>query len=105
MSEHSLALITVGDKEEATSIARHLVEGRLAAGVQILQIDSVYTWQDRIVEDHEFLLIAKTRTEMFDRIKSAVESLHSYEVPPVVLVGIDQANAPYLEWIDQSVGG
>jgi len=104
MPDHALILITVGDKEEANSIARRLVEERLVAGVQIIPIDSVYSWQNEIVEDGEFLLIAKTRKDRFSAVQSAVEDLHSYEVPPIVRIDIEQANQPYLDWIDGVLG-
>jgi uncharacterized protein involved in tolerance to divalent cations len=29
--------------------------------------------------------------------------LHSYEVPPVLMIDIDAAGRPYLDWIDASV--
>jgi periplasmic divalent cation tolerance protein len=56
-----------------------------------------------VVEDQEWLLIAKTRRDRFDQIKAVVEELHSYEVPPVLMIDIDAAGRPYLDWIDASV--
>lgn len=104
MADHALILITVGDKDEAGSIARRLVEERLAAGVQIVPIESIYTWQDEIIEDEEVLLIVKTRSDRFERVEQAVREMHSYEVPPIVMIDIAEAHHPYLAWIDQTVG-
>jgi len=53
MDRHALVMITVGDREEARDIARRLVEAGLAAGAQILPIDSIYRWQGDLVEDGE----------------------------------------------------
>jgi periplasmic divalent cation tolerance protein len=100
---HALTLITCGTTSEAQSIARHLVESRLAAGVQIIPIGSVYAWDDEVVEDHEWLLIAKTRRDRFEQIMATVNEMHSYLVPPVLMFDIDSASAPYLEWIDANV--
>ncbi len=102
--EHGLVFITCADRSQARVIAKRLVQDRLAAGVQILPIESVYTWQGEVVEDDEVLLIAKTRRRLFDGIVTLVTELHSYEVPPIVQLAIDRANQPYLDWIDQSVG-
>jgi periplasmic divalent cation tolerance protein len=100
MSESgALVLITCGSEDEARSIARHLVEQRLAAGVQIIPISSIYTWESDIVEDQEHLLICKTRTDRYDAIESGVTMLHSYEVPPILMLEIDRASGPYLDWI------
>ena len=102
MGEHALVLITCGDEPEARGIARHLVESHLAAGVQFIPIDSIYTWDDVVVDDQEWLLIAKTRSERFDSINHVVSEMHSYEVPPVLMVEMAQASRPYRDWIDKS---
>ncbi len=98
-------MITVGDRQEAGEIARHLVEAGLGAGAQILPIDSIYRWQGDIVEDQEWLILVKTRSDRFDAIETAVRDLHSYEVPPVLMIEMDEASEPYLVWIDESVTG
>jgi periplasmic divalent cation tolerance protein len=95
----ALVLITCGSEDEARSIARHLVEQRLAAGVQIIPISSIYTWGGDIVDDHEHLLICKTRIDCYDVIDSEVTERHSYEVPPILMLEIDRASGPYLDWI------
>jgi periplasmic divalent cation tolerance protein len=103
--EHGLVLITCADRSQARVIAKRLVQDRLAAGVQILPIESVYTWQGEVVEDDEVLLIVKTRSDRFDEIRATVESIHSYQVPPIVMMVIDRANQPYLDWIDEALSG
>lgn len=100
MSESgTLVLVTCGSEDEARSIARHLVEQRLAAGVQIIPISSIYNWDDEIVDDREHLLICKTRTDRYDAIETAVNERHSYEVPPILMLETDRASRAYLEWI------
>ena len=103
MDRHALVMITVGDREEARDIARRLVETGLAAGAQILPIDSIYRWQGDIVEDSEWLMLVKTRRDRFQAIESIVNEMHSYEVPPVLMIEMDDASHPYLAWIDGNV--
>jgi periplasmic divalent cation tolerance protein len=103
MDGHGLVLITCGDPGEAREVGRRLVESRLAAGVQILPIESVYRWDGEVVEDQEWLLIVKTRTDRFDSIRVAVDGMHSYQVPPVLMIVIGDASRPYLDWIDENV--
>jgi len=103
MDEHALVLITCGDPAEAKGIARHLVESGLAAGTQIIPIESIYRWEGDVVEDQEWLMLVKTRHDRFEAIESVVNEMHSYEVPPVLMIEIDQAGHPYLAWIDESV--
>jgi periplasmic divalent cation tolerance protein len=103
MTGHVLVLITCGSAEEARSIAMALVEKRLAAGAQLIPIESIYRWRRELVEDTEVLVIAKTRRDRFVEIESLVGEKHSYEVPPIVMLEMDAASAPYLTWIDDSV--
>jgi periplasmic divalent cation tolerance protein len=100
----ALVLVTCGSEAEARSVARQLVEDRLAAGVQIVPISSIYTWKEQVVEDQEHLLICKTRTALYEDIESTVTQLHSYEVPPILMLEIDRASDPYSEWIRASTG-
>jgi periplasmic divalent cation tolerance protein len=102
MDGHALVLITCGDLGEARVVARRLVVERLAAGTQMLPIDSIYRWQGEVVEDTEVLVLAKTKRDRFDEIEALVDGLHSYEVPPIVMLEMDVASSPYLAWIDEN---
>jgi periplasmic divalent cation tolerance protein len=103
MDGHALVLITCGDSGEARVVASRLVEERLAAGAQLIPIESIYRWKEDVVEDTEVLVIAKTRRDRFVEIEALVGELHSYEVPPIVMLEMDAASAAYLGWIDGSV--
>ncbi|MGH8948758.1 MAG: divalent-cation tolerance protein CutA, partial [Acidimicrobiia bacterium] len=65
MDGYALVLITCGDPAEARGIAKQLVESGLAAGAQILPIESIYRWQGDVVEDQEWLILVKTRSNRF----------------------------------------
>jgi periplasmic divalent cation tolerance protein len=103
MAGHALVLITCGSAEEARAIARRLVEERLAAGAQTFPIESIYRWQGEVVEDSEVVVLAKTRRDRFDEVAALVGEMHSYEVPPIVMLDIGAATQPYLAWIDENV--
>lgn len=99
--DHALVLVTVGDADEARSIALLLVEQRLAAGVQIVPIESIYRWKGETVEDSELLLVAKTRLDRWTLIQEAVSRHHSYEVAPILMIPVAEGSGPYLDWIDE----
>src|SRR5262245_25824168 len=62
----ALVLTTAGTDEEAQRIARALVEDRLAACVNVApRITSVYRWKGAVLTETEFLLLIKTRRELF----------------------------------------
>ena len=58
MTDKRIVLTTAGSEEEARRIARHLVESRAAACVNIIpQITSIYRWKENIEEAAEWLLV------------------------------------------------
>lgn len=98
--EPVVALMTAGSREEAVRLAEMLVGSRLAACVQILpEMESVYWWQDSIQFDAEYLLLAKTTRDNFERLEQEVRALHSYETPEIIALPINASSAPYLEWL------
>lgn len=99
-----IALTTAGSIEEASRIARHLVELRLAACVNLVpNLTSVYRWQGTIEEAGEVLLVIKTRAEKLHALEAAVLELHSYELPEFVTLNIESGSQPYLAWLLESV--
>ena len=49
------------------------------------------------------MLIVKTTRGTFERVRDAINELHSYDVPECIGVAIDEGSADYLSWIGQSV--
>ena len=104
MTDNKLVLTTAGSKEEAQRIARTLVERRLAACVNLVQrVESVYRWQGNIEEAEEWLLLIKTTSAAFERVRDAINELHSYELPECISLAIDGGSSAYLEWLEDSV--
>ncbi len=106
MTDKIVVLSTTDSEEEARRIARGLVELRLAACVQITPgIRSVYQWKGAIEEGAEFLLLIKTRRDLFDQLCEELRRLHSYEVPEVVAVPVVAGLDGYLRWMDGELEG
>ncbi len=104
MTDKRIVLSTAGSEEEAHKIARHLVERRLAACVNIVpQITSVYWWNNEVEEAREWLLVIKTTAEAFDEVRQAIKETHSYEVPECICLTIEDGSQNYLQWIGDSV--
>ncbi len=102
-TKNIIVYVTVGNMEEATKIARTLVEKALAACVGMIPQTSIYRWKGEIVEDSEVLLIIKTQTGKFARLSEAVLELHSYEVPEIISVDIKEGHEAYLKWMNESI--
>jgi periplasmic divalent cation tolerance protein len=93
--------ITTKDKGQAELIGKALVEERIVACVNIIDgMKSIYWWQDKICFDDEAILIAKTRDSHFDKLVSRVKELHSYSIPCIVSLPIENGNPAYLEWLE-----
>jgi periplasmic divalent cation tolerance protein len=102
MTDCGIVFMTASSREEAEKIANSLVEKRLAACVQLVSdIRSVYWWEGKICDDREVLLSAKTTAGLFPELAAAVKSLHSYQVPEIVFVPIQDGLPEYLDWMHQ----
>ncbi|HFD14890.1 MAG TPA: divalent-cation tolerance protein CutA, partial [Rhodospirillales bacterium] len=67
-----LCYVTCGSREEARTIARAVVERRLAACANILDgMTSVYRWEGTLHEDPEVLLLLKTRRDLAGALTEA----------------------------------
>ena len=92
--------MTFGSKKEARSIGKVLVEERLVAGVNIIdRVNSLYIWQDKLQDDQEVIMIAKTTFERMAMVIERVKALHSYECPCIVGLPIRAGNPEFLDWI------
>jgi len=97
-----IIFITAPSGEEAGHIAKTLVEEKLVACVNILPgIISTYWWEDKVCQEKEVLLIAKTRKSLFPVVLTRVKSLHSYQVPEIIAFPITEGFPPYLRWIEE----
>ncbi|KAL4855287.1 hypothetical protein ACK3TF_004043 [Chlorella vulgaris] len=99
----SLVFVTVPTKEVAHSIARNLVESKLAACVNIIPgtqlcLESVYVWQGKVATDAELLLKIKTRRALVAQLAAAVKELHPYDECEVTAVDVTGGSDSYLDW-------
>ncbi len=89
MTNYIVIYITTGSVNEAKKIGRALVEEKLAACSNIIfPIRSIYSWQGKICDDKEALMVLKTRKKLFNQIVKRVEKLHSYDVPEIIAMPI-----------------
>ena len=102
MSDYSVVFMTASSHEEAENIAGNLVSHKLAACVNILpNIKSFYWWENKLCKDDELLLIAKIKTSLFKDLEKAVKKLHSYDVPEIILLPIENGSNAYLQWMEK----
>ena len=102
MTDKIVVLSNCGSAEEARKVARHLVDLRLAACVNIVPgVESVYHWQGQIETEQEWMLVIKSTRALFDRLKLELQKVHSYQVPEVIAMAIVDGSPDYLSWLEK----
>ncbi len=101
MSSCIVIYCTVPTKQDAKSIAKILLTQRLAACINIVdKVQSIFSWHDEICEEKELLMMIKTKSTLFDRVRQAIKLTHPYNIPEIIAIPIEQADSEYLEWIN-----
>jgi periplasmic divalent cation tolerance protein len=95
-----LVLTTVPDAARGETIARALVEGQLAACVNVCApMTSFYRWKGAIERDTEHQLVIKTTPDRVAAVEARIAELHPYELPELLVVPIAHGSAGYVDWV------
>jgi periplasmic divalent cation tolerance protein len=100
---HVLILTTLPAGADAAAFATALVDGRLAACVNLLpEMDSIYRWDGQVQQDRERQLFIKTSRDRVDALWGRLRELHPYDVPEFIVLPIVDGNDAYLRWLGDS---
>lgn len=106
MSSYIVVFMTVSDEKEATRIIHSLLKDRLIACANIVgPVASLFWWKGKIDKANEFLVIMKSRKNLFKKLSERVKELHSYEVPEVIALPVIEGLPSYLNWLGTSLYG
>ncbi len=106
MSSYIVVFMTVSDEKEATKIIHSLLKDRLIACANIVgPVASLFWWKGKIDKANEFLVIMKSRKNLFKKLSERVKELHSYEVPEVIALPVIEGLPSYLNWLGTSLYG
>jgi periplasmic divalent cation tolerance protein len=101
----SVVMVTAPDPSTAETLARALVEERLAACVNLLSgVTSLYRWEGAVERATEVLMVIKVTSGGFERLRARVVALHPYDAPEVLELPVRGGDARYLDWVRESVG-
>jgi periplasmic divalent cation tolerance protein len=99
---HLLILSTAPDIETAESLAKGLIEQRLAACVNLLpQAISLYEWEGKLERAGEVLMLIKSTKENYPALESTLRAEHPYELPEILAVPVEQGLQGYLDWVER----
>jgi periplasmic divalent cation tolerance protein len=105
MTDKIIVFVTCESREQAEEIAQTVVTEKLAACVNVLPgIRSCYFWDSKLTWSDEVLLLIKTTEGRFTQLQDRIKALHSYELPEIICVTIEDGSQKYLDWIDRSIG-
>jgi periplasmic divalent cation tolerance protein len=94
-----IVLVTTASKHEAEEIVQHLLGDKLiACGNIVGPVTSFFRWSGNVERAEEFLVLMKTRRDLFQRLSEVVKTLHSYEVPEILAVPVVEGSIDYMEW-------
>jgi periplasmic divalent cation tolerance protein len=106
MTDKIVVLTTCAAEADAERLARALVEGRLAACVNVVPgVRSFYRWKGEVDSGVEFLLIVKTSRELFPALRAEMERLHPYELPELLALPVVAGAENYLSWFQAGLRG
>jgi len=94
---------TFSCRDRAAACARHLIERRLAACVQIEgPVTSIYRWQGVMETAEEFRCTCKTSVARAAACTAAILGMHEYATPELLVVAA-QASPAYAAWVQAEV--
>lgn len=100
-SRYCIVLTTVADIDQASLLARAIVEAGLGACVQIDSVRSIYRWEGRVCDEPECRLTIKTQSAHYDALARFIAERHPYQLPEIVRLDLTDGSAAYLQWIDE----
>lgn len=104
MTDKIVVINTCGSAEEAETLARTLIDQRLAACVTVISpAKSFYRWNGAVTNSVEWLLLIKTSRPLFARLQTLLQSSHTYEVPEIIALPIVEGSSNYLSWLDSEL--
>lgn len=101
MNEYCIVLTAFANDEEAKKVIDAVLDSKLAACIQTLNINSHYIWKEKTYHEPEVLALFKTSWILYDQLEAKIKELHSYEVPEIIAIDIKEGFKEYFEWIDK----
>lgn len=100
MEDIIIVFSTFPDRDAALKVAEALVEGGLAACVNLLPgVESIYKWKGETECTGEVLALIKTSAGIYPTLEARLKDLHPYDVPEIVAVPACRVHPAYAQWV------
>lgn len=102
MTEYCVIYSTFSGKDDALRVTQNLISERLIACGNIVEnMTAVYSWKGKIEQASEVIVLMKTKSKHYDAVEKRIKELHSYEVPCIFKIAMENVFAPYANWINE----
>ncbi|HUQ87155.1 MAG TPA: divalent-cation tolerance protein CutA [Vicinamibacterales bacterium] len=103
MTDFVIVLTTFPVDKDPETVAKILVDEKLAACVNILPVmRSIYSWKGATEHADERQLVIKTSRDRVHEIETRLRALHPYDVPEFLVVPILEGSRDYLSWLTEN---
>lgn len=101
MKKYCIVFTTFPNETDANKIIDYVLENKMVACAQTLNINSHYIWKNEICHGGEILVLFKTSWDLYNALESKIKEMHPYEVPEIIAVDIEKGLNSYTKWIDE----
>jgi len=99
-NSYIIIIVTTAGREEAETIVQRLLEARLIACANIIgPVSSHFHWSGKMEKAEEYLILMKSRKDLFEKLSETVKALHGYEVPEILVLPIVEGSKAYMDWL------
>ena len=87
--------------EEASKMAKMLINCRYVASAQLDELNVFYTWNDESCNENEIELSCITRGDLYCMVEAFIKNHHSYECCQIICLPIIETSTDFGKWIDE----
>jgi periplasmic divalent cation tolerance protein len=95
-------ILTCGSWQEAQAITDALLEKKLVACVEQMEIRSKNWWEGKIEDTEEIKLNMLSIAEKYEEIEAVIRKLHSYETFVLKQIPVTHLNDSAAKWLAES---
>ncbi len=97
-----LVITTESNLHNANKVAKTLVANNLAACVSFEEINSIYRWNNEIIQESEVQISIKVRPDLVDKLYDALKEIHSYKLPQFICLNTS-ISYEYSKWFRENL--
>lgn len=100
-NEGTIIMSTFPKRNILSTAARKLIlDKHLCACVNIIKINSLYLWKDKLEVQEEYLALFKSTRNQVPALKYEIKKIHPYEVPEIVELKTNKFSEEYASWLN-----